>query len=96
MKTLTEIKEDVQTEEAPKTIIDPAQVKATAYLKKTYRRSDVTKLDVRFLWGNAYRLNFWGRKELAPGRGVDNHIIESLFVRVNNVNDVLEVVEYDK
>lgn len=64
------------------------------HLQKEYQATDGTKLDVKPLGGNAYRLKFLGQKEIAKGRGVDNHVVHSLFVRVKDAVDGLKVKAY--
>jgi len=52
-----------------------------AYLKKEMPGSINTKCDVRHLWGNNYRINYWGLKE------GEQEIIDSKFVVVNTTKD---------
>jgi len=95
MKTLTNVKDDLQQSVTPKKTIDPTKVRAIDHLQREYKTTDGTKLDVKPLWDNAYRLNFWGQKEITFGRGMDNHIVHSLFVRVEDNEDGLKVKTYN-
>ena len=95
MKTLLTQKDKLQDETTPKKEVNLEQERAIAYLQKTYRPTDGSKLDVKPLWGNAYRLNFWHRKEMTEGRGVDNIIARSLFLRIDSAIDGFDVKVYN-
>ena len=42
-----------------------------------------TKLDIKHLWGEFYRLNFWGKKEQEGIVVLDNTILDSKFIKVS-------------
>jgi len=42
-----------------------------------------TKLDIRHLWGDFYRLNFWSKVEKDGITVVENTIVDSKFIKVS-------------
>jgi len=59
-------------------------------IKKEYPVGENTSIDIRPLWGNCYRLNFWNKK----GDG-DNSIIKSCFISINKGPEGLKIKNYD-
>jgi len=52
-----------------------------SYLKREHPGSPNTKCDVRHLWGNNYRINYWG---FVKG---ESEIVDSKFVIVTKTKD---------
>ena len=82
VKMESTLKEKSKTESQPKeTAID--------FLKRTFP-TDGTSLDIRPLWGDYYRLNFW--KKNGEGEG---SIVKSYFVRVKDTPKGWKVENHD-
>lgn len=56
------------------------------YIRKNFTEEGL-KLDIRPVYGNRYRLNYWGKKTMSPEKGEDNYIVKSLFIAVNENKD---------
>ena len=64
------------------------------FLKKTFPCQKNEKLDIRPLWNNVYRLNFWEQQKVEGcSVSADNKIVRSIFVVLKVVEDGFEVIE---
>lgn len=67
---------------------------AISFLRQKYNdnRPIGTTLDIRPLWDDFYRLNFWGKRE----KDGDLVVIDSYFIRVDNTEEGLAAVHLNK
>ncbi len=66
--------------------------KDISFLREKYNENKPvgTRLDIRPLWDNVYRINFWVQKV----KGGDELVIDSVFLRIDNTEEGLVVHEY--
>ncbi len=57
-------------------------------IKKEYPPQKGVSIDIRPLWGNCYRLNFWNKNE-------PEGIIKSNFISISKGSKGLEIKNYD-
>ena len=78
------LKDNAESVEAGVAGPDP---KVVGFLVKQYPNVAGRKLEIKHLWGNCYRLNFWGEKQINPKKPAYRSILESKFVRVTESED---------
>ena len=61
------------------------------FIKKKYPVDKGVFLDIRFLWGRCYRLNFWDKKN--PEKQT---IIKSYFIDIKKSSKGFEIINYDE
>jgi hypothetical protein len=64
-----------------------------SFLRKTFTCPTGTTLDIRHLYDNTYRLNYWGKHTLHLGKGETNGILYSIWVVVKPTKNGFEVIE---
>jgi hypothetical protein len=57
------------------------------YIKKNFSVPENTTIDPRHLWDNFYRINYWVSIVSKESLCTDNKIVESVFVRIEKVDD---------
>lgn len=57
------------------------------YIKENFKCKKGETLDMRFLWGKFYRLNFWSQKIIDTNKGETNIIVRSFFISVEKNKD---------
>jgi len=64
-----------------------------SFLKKEFECPIGTTLDIRHLYDNTYRLNYWGKHTLHSEKGESNGILYSIWVVVKPTKNGFKVVE---
>jgi len=68
----------------------PSKKEISDFIKKEYPVSGNISIDIRPLWGNCYRLNFWEKNGVG-----DNDIIKSHFIDIIKGPKGLKIINYD-
>ena len=63
-----------------------------SFIKREYPVTGNIKLDIKYLWGNCYRLNFWEKSKIKD----ESIIIKSYFISISNDKDGLKIRNYDR
>ena len=63
-----------------------------SFIKREYPVTGGIKLDIKHLWGNCYRLNFWEKSKIKD----ESIIIKSYFISISNDKDGLKIRNYDR
>jgi hypothetical protein len=79
-------------------IVDPLPQKITLddFLRTEFPAEGNTELDIKHLWEDYYRLNFWGSKKIELCDLESKIIKYSWFVRIKKISSGYEIVEKKK
>ena len=92
MTILKENKSMLKTDNVDKNTERAHKEKILSFLREKFEPEKDIKLDIRYLWGNFYRLNFWGKRD-NDTIIIRNIIIDSKFVKVKDGENGLECEE---
>lgn len=60
---------------------DVANAAVMKFLSDKYAVDSAQKLEIKHLWDNYYRLNFWAEVQRPKGEGIGKRIVKSRFVK---------------
>ena len=83
------------TLEKPKEVVKKASGNdIEKWLRITYPGTVDTKMQIRSLWENYYRINYWGKKVIVTGKKMDHCVVESIFCKVIKKGDSFDLVRF--